>query len=69
MEPPCILDSKLIDAPAKFESVMNGLFGGPGWEPTLVYSGDVFVYSQTVLPEHLFHLEKVFEVLRNYYYY
>ena len=53
----------LTNAPATFQRLMGKLFSGRDWNFVFVYLDDILIASQTV-EEHLDHLQKVFQQLR-----
>ena len=53
----------LTNAPATFQRLMGTLFGGKDWDFVFVYLDDILIASKT-LQEHLIHLQKVAQRLR-----
>jgi hypothetical protein len=58
-----VLSFGLTNAPATFQSVMNGIFGHLPF--CLVYLDDILVFSKT-LDEHKAHLKEVLELIRSH---
>ena len=58
-----VLSFGLTNAPATFQGVMNRIFQQHLEKFVLVYLDDILVFSKTQ-EEHLEHLRKVFEILR-----
>ena len=57
----CVLSFGLTNAPATFQTVMNGIFGSTPF--CLVYLDDILVFSKT-LEEHRVHLRTALELIR-----
>ena len=62
-----VLPMGLVNAPATFQSLMNNIFTEKGYlgKFVAVYLDDILIYSRTP-EEHLEHLNKVLEVLREH---
>ena len=59
-----VIPFRLCNVPATFMRVMNGLFRPFIDNFVLVYLDDILVYSRT-LDEHVCHVKKVLDVLKN----
>jgi hypothetical protein len=60
-----VLPFGLTNAPATFQTLMNGIFQGELDDIIVVYLDDILVFSASV-EEHIEHLRRVFTVLRQH---
>lgn len=56
----------LQDSPSAFMSVMSYVIRDVNWNYSLVYMDDILIFSK-IYDEHLFHLDQVFQKLREAY--